>query len=205
VTPESGWETTALRFALRAPADPGPADGTARVFLEVPDGGPYPPFSLRVTEEGYAVVETDGLAEAGLGTSTLPLALVVVPREPVEPLSVRVTATVRSPEDIVAEASVADGLVMRFGDGDREPGLARDSRPSPDAVYRWPVEPRAGAPRASPSRNRSGRRETRRVAAHVVESVPGRRGPERRRRGQPVPAGGPPDSGLAGAGSPGAD
>lgn len=72
--------------------------------------GPYPPFSLRVTDEGYRVVELEGLVKAGLDGGRIQLQLAVIPRTTAKSLSIRFTALCRSPEGELAEASFTDRL-----------------------------------------------------------------------------------------------
>jgi hypothetical protein len=111
VGPQPGWESTALRLALRAPAGPQPGESPARILIEIADVAPYP-FSLRVTDDGYRVVELEGLAEAGLGGSTIPLQLEVVPETATEWLALRATTRWHSPDGTLVEASFTDRLSM---------------------------------------------------------------------------------------------
>ncbi len=112
VTPESALRTESIRLALRAPAVPEPGEQTARFFLELPDGPNYPPFSLHVDEDQYAVVAVDELTAADLGTGTIPLALAVVPTNPVRSLSIRCTTVSLGARGSRVVASLADELSM---------------------------------------------------------------------------------------------
>lgn len=111
VGPQTEWESTMIRVALRAPADSAPGEPSARFLLAVADGASYP-LSFRVTDNGYRILELDGLADAGLGESTIPLQLEVVPQSTAESLSIRSTTRWRSPEGVLMEASFTDRLPM---------------------------------------------------------------------------------------------
>jgi hypothetical protein len=106
------WTTTGLRLGLRAPAVPAAGERPARVFFEVSD-----PLaarcSTRTTGEGYAVVEADDLADAGLDASTLVLTFLLVPRSPSPDLSLRAATTHRSPDGTPAVAEVTDTVSLR--------------------------------------------------------------------------------------------
>jgi hypothetical protein len=110
--PQPKWDTLSLRFALRAPADTSSGDSPARVLLEIPDAGPYPPFSLHVTDDGYRVVDLSGLDNSDFSNRTIPLRSAVVPRENVESLDIRFTGQYRNPEDKLRQASFSDHLSM---------------------------------------------------------------------------------------------
>jgi hypothetical protein len=103
-----GWESTAIRVALRAPATATPSQ-SARVLLDVDLGATYP-VSFRVTDQGYRVVELDGLAEAGLGNSTIPLEFELVPQTPVEAVALQSTTQWRSDDGSPMEATLTERL-----------------------------------------------------------------------------------------------
>ena len=75
--PESGSTSATFEFALRAPT-PSPGEQPARIMVNVADTARYP-LSLGVTDEGYRLLELDGLEAAGHGDATIPLQLAVVP------------------------------------------------------------------------------------------------------------------------------
>lgn len=100
-----------IRFALRAPADSTPGEPSARLQLAVADAASYP-LSFRVTDRGYRVLELEGLEEAGLGISTIPLRLEAVLLTAAESLSLRSTTRWRGPEGRLMEAAFTGHLVM---------------------------------------------------------------------------------------------
>ena len=105
-----GWKTDRIRFTLRAPPA-GPPSDTARVLLDVDTGASYP-LSLRVTEQGDRVIEFDGLADAELGTSTIPLELELVPKTAVESLALQSETRWRGPDETRFEASFTGRLAV---------------------------------------------------------------------------------------------
>jgi hypothetical protein len=111
VGPQAEWTCTMIEFALRVPTDSMPGEPSARFQLAVADAASYP-LSFRLTDRGYRVLELEGLEDAGLGTSTIPLQLEVVPLTAAESLSLRSTTRWRSPEGRLMEATFTDRLVM---------------------------------------------------------------------------------------------
>lgn len=82
----TGIQTEYLQFRLHAPRDPGAVP--AAVSLEVPDGGPWPPFVLR--QDQWTTIAVEDLNELGRGS--LGLELWIRPRsDPVEAVTVAPT------------------------------------------------------------------------------------------------------------------
>jgi hypothetical protein len=106
-----GWESSTLQFALRAPANAAPSSSSARILVDIADMAPYP-HSLRVTDEGYRVLELKRLAETDRGDSTIPLQLRVIPDTPIQSLSFRSTTRWHSPQGALMEGSFTDRLSM---------------------------------------------------------------------------------------------
>ena len=111
VGPQPRWESTALRFAFRAPADASPGEPHARILVSITDIA-QDVFRFRTADDGYRTVEADGLAKAGLGDSTLVLRLDVVPDEAVESLSLQSTTRWSSSQGSLVEASFTDRLSL---------------------------------------------------------------------------------------------
>lgn len=103
-----GWKSRRVQFTLRAPAT-GPPSESARFLLDVDTSASYP-ISLRVGDDGERVLELDGLTEAGLGDSTIPLELVLVSNTTVESLALDVETRWRSPDREQLDASFSDRL-----------------------------------------------------------------------------------------------
>lgn len=81
-----GLQTEYLQFRLHAPREPGTVP--AAVSLEVPEGGPWPPFVLR--REQWTTIAVEDLNELGRGS--LGLELWIRPRsDPVEAVTVDAT------------------------------------------------------------------------------------------------------------------
>jgi hypothetical protein len=110
VTPYDGWLTESVAFGVRAPAVPGAGEPPAELSLQVPDGPAYPAFDLWRDEDGYARVRTEGLADAGLGDSTVGLSATVRPRAPAEALSLDYRVTCRRGPLETVEAAFTDRL-----------------------------------------------------------------------------------------------
>lgn len=78
-----GLHVEYLQFRINAPREPGTIPAT--VSLQIPDGGPWPPFTLH--QEEWATVAVEDLDELGRGS--LGLELGVHPRsDPVETVTV---------------------------------------------------------------------------------------------------------------------
>jgi hypothetical protein len=105
-----GWESDLIRFTLRAPPT-GPPSDTAQVLIDVDTGSTYP-LSLRVTDDGDRVMALDGLADAGLGESTIPLELELVPNAPVESLALQSETHWRGPDGTRFEAGFTGRLAV---------------------------------------------------------------------------------------------
>lgn len=83
VSHSEGLHVEYLRFRIDAPRAPGTVP--AAVSLQVPDGGPWPPFTLH--QDGWTTVAVEDLGELGRGS--LGLELGVRPRnDPVETVTV---------------------------------------------------------------------------------------------------------------------
>jgi hypothetical protein len=65
-----------------------------------------------VTEQGDRVIELDGLADAGLGESTIPLELELVPKTAVESLALQSETRWCSPDGTRFEAAFTGRLAV---------------------------------------------------------------------------------------------
>lgn len=79
----AGLRTDRIRTKLRAPADPS-VDVPAKVYLQTPDGGPWPPFTVRTVDNQWTELAVEGLGDLGRGSLEIGLILQPTPGKTLE-------------------------------------------------------------------------------------------------------------------------